>query len=309
MAPKLPYLFRPYFLAELPGWGVIYHKLGIHGKDNVDPRWRDAPTKVIRGKHHGYRMRLRLNDDIDRDTYFLGRYYDLEIQLLLNELLSPGDTFLDIGANVGRTTLHGASRVGETGSVIAIEPQPECCARIEEAIADNGLSHVVVHNLAAGEHEEELELKILGGGTIMASLAIDEDVDRADVREVITVPVVPLDTIVPDEFPGTLSIKIDVEGFEVYALRGLEKTLATHQPVVITEVVHHQLARADSSTRELFDFFGDKGYAPYEIGLTTTTLRRSLLRLTPLAGPDDIDFEADVCWVPKSGTFDPSPWV
>ena len=56
-------------------------------------------------------MRLNLADDMDRITYFLGRgYYDLAVQLLLDSILKPGDTFIDIGAvNVGMTMLSIAA--------------------------------------------------------------------------------------------------------------------------------------------------------------------------------------------------------
>ncbi len=307
--PRLPFVCRPYFLLELPGWGVLYNKLGIHGIDNVDPRWADDPTRVCRGKHHGYTMRLRLNDDIDRDTYFLGRYYDLEIQLLLDELLSPGDTFLDIGANVGRTTLHAASRVGPGGRVIAVEPQPGCCERINEAIADNHLSHIEIHNVAAGEEQETLELKILGGGTILATLAIDEKADGPKLRDTIEVPVIPLDTIMPSEVQGKLVVKSDVEGFELRALRGLAESLARYRPPVITEVVPRTLERAGTSADQLFAFFHERDYSAYIVGLGRDRLRRSRVALTPISDPSPIDYEADILWAPNTGWFDPKPFT
>ena len=75
-------------------------------------------------------MELDLSDDLDRMVYFLGRYYDLDLQLLLDELLRPGDTFINVGANVGYVVLHAASRVGPRGRVIAFEPQPGCCRKL-----------------------------------------------------------------------------------------------------------------------------------------------------------------------------------
>jgi hypothetical protein len=107
--PILPFLFRPYIRRELPGWGKLFHWLKLGGINNVNPHWRSAPTYTARGKWHGYRMKLDLRDDLDRSTYFLGRYYDSNVQLLLDRLLKPGDTLLDVGANVGSTTLHGAA--------------------------------------------------------------------------------------------------------------------------------------------------------------------------------------------------------
>ena len=310
MYPKLPFLFHPYFLWELPGWGVLYRWLQIHGIDNVNHRWRDAPTVVCRGKHHHYKMRLRLCDDIDRATFFLGRNCDLEIQLLLNELLKEGDTFLDIGANVGRTTLHAARCVGISGRVIAVEPQPECCERIREGILDNGLKHIEVHNVAAGESEETLELKLLGGGTVMATLSIDEKVDGPNVRAAIQVAVVPLDQRIPADLPGRLIVKTDVEGFELYALRGLQQSIRRYRPTILTEVDPRFLVRAGVDALQLFDFLHDNGYSGYVIGLGRNWLRRPLLSLRPVETPEELDGDIDVVWVANDANhFDPAPWI
>ena len=181
--PILPFLFRPYIWRELPGWGRLYQWLKIGGIDNVNPVWRNAGTYSARGKRHGYLMKLDLRDDIDRCAFFLGRYYDLDMQLLLDHLLKPGDTLLDVGANVGHTTLHGASLVGPSGRVISVEPQPKCCASLQEKLAMNGITHVEVHNVGLADKEDTLTLKIPGGGTIMASFAIDEQQDRPLVRQ------------------------------------------------------------------------------------------------------------------------------
>ena len=124
--------------------------------------WQDAPTRLMRGKEHGYKMRLHLADDMDRMTYFLGRNIDSDIQRMLDSILRPGDTFVDVGANVGRTTLHGAARVGPEGRVFSFEPQPECCERIREAIADNNIKHVTLHNVGLSDAPSDLKLKEIG---------------------------------------------------------------------------------------------------------------------------------------------------
>ena len=48
-----------------------------------------------------------------------------------------GDVFLDIGAHVGKYSLQVADKVGEKGSIIAVEPMPECYKALEENIVLN----------------------------------------------------------------------------------------------------------------------------------------------------------------------------
>lgn len=297
--PRLPFLFRPYFQAELPGWGRLYNLLQIRGNDNASSRWREAPKLQTRGKNHKYKLSLDLKDDIERGVYFLGRYYDLELQLLLDELLHPGDTFVDVGANIGMTTVHAASRVGPHGRVLAFEPQPSCVNCIREVQAENKIDQIKIHAVGLSDKEDQLTLNVLGGGTILATFAMDPIEDRF-VRETIDVPVVLGDSLIKDDVVGNLTIKIDVEGFEVRALRGMSETIERYQPPIITEVVSRSLERAGSSTNELFEFFEKRGYRPLRIGLKSQGWGHKL-QLEPIAGFADVSptgCDVDVLWLP-----------
>lgn len=67
---------------------------------------------------------------------------------LIVDRLRPGDTFVDIGANIGWFTLIAARIVGESGMVIAYEPDPDNFAILDRNIARNGLTNVVAINAA-----------------------------------------------------------------------------------------------------------------------------------------------------------------
>jgi hypothetical protein len=66
----------------------------------------------MRGKLHGYEMSLDLGNWSNRQTYFLGRFYDLPTQLVLLSCLRPDDIFVDIGANEGMISLLASRLVG-----------------------------------------------------------------------------------------------------------------------------------------------------------------------------------------------------
>lgn len=83
-------IILPITRRELPGWGRVLHMIGRTGYEH-DHQWADAPVKVIRGKEHGYLMELDLTDWSCRITYFLGRFYELHVLRLLDEMLEPGD--------------------------------------------------------------------------------------------------------------------------------------------------------------------------------------------------------------------------
>jgi FkbM family methyltransferase len=304
----IPLICRPYIFHELPAWGRIYHWLGAGGSENTNPIWRSAPLRIARGKKHGYLMELDLSDDLDRSIYFLGRYYDLDLQLLLDALLRPGDTFINVGANAGYVVLHAASRVGEQGRVVAFEPQPVCCDKLRRNLALNGIEHVEMHACALGEREDKLELKMLGGTSIMSTLCIDET-DVQVIRDRFEVPVRVGDDLVLGRVIGNLTLMVDVEGFELYVLRGLDRTIGQYRPPILIEVVPRYLLRAGTNVDEQFAYFHDRGYNGYVISLRARRLwQRSAFRLRPLSTPENLRGDMDLLWLPKEGgRFDPAP--
>src|SRR5436309_15237793 len=90
--PAMSLLALPYVRRELPGWGTVARYAGIFDEH----RWRGADPRTIRGKLHGYQLHLDLADWSDRQTFFLGRFYELETQLTLRALLRGGDTLVDV---------------------------------------------------------------------------------------------------------------------------------------------------------------------------------------------------------------------
>src|SRR4051812_18642998 len=84
---KLAYALLPYTRRELPGWGRLFRAAGLL-RDNW---WSGTGSRQITGKLHGYQMVLNLDNWSDRHTYFVGRYYDLASQLLLQKSLRSGD--------------------------------------------------------------------------------------------------------------------------------------------------------------------------------------------------------------------------
>jgi FkbM family methyltransferase len=295
--PRLPLLFRPYIAREMPGWGKLFPLLGIDGIHNVNPRWRKAPKRTIRGKMHGYRMELDLSDNVERATYFLGRYVDLASQLVLDTLLKPGDTFIDVGANIGMMTLLAASRVGDQGRVLSFEPQPLCCERIRQSLADNGIRHVQIHNVGLADRADELTLRVHVGGRIMASFSIPEG--DPSVGEEIRIPVVRGDDLVRGQVVGDLLIKIDVEGYELHVLRGLEATIEGHRPPIMTEVIPYLLRRSGVDEHQLFSYLRERGYRPFAISeeYRRPRLRRPRLGLRPFERSEELAGTVDVLWL------------
>jgi FkbM family methyltransferase len=307
--PRLPMVVRPYMWNGMPFARRVFNWLELGGIDNINPRWREAPTKLGRGTYFNYLIELDLRDDVERFVYFRGHYYEIEPDLIIDAILKPGDTFIDAGANIGLITLHAASRVGPAGRVISFEPQRTCCEKIQCQIARNNIQHIKLHNIGLSDRPGVLTLNVAGGGSIAASFAIDEAVDEAGIREKIEVPVARGDNMVGDGIVGNLLIKIDVEGFELYVLRGFEKTIARHRPPILIEMEPTFLKRAGVDEIQVFDFFGDRDYRGYTVSIIGRWKSRRM-QLRPLVRDEDHSGRNDVLWLPnKECRFDPTPYL
>src|SRR5687768_706385 len=67
---------------------------------------------------------------------------------VLRLILRPGDTYIDVGANIGTTVIPAADRVGSTGIVWAFEPHPTIARYLSENVQLNSLSNVRIHAVA-----------------------------------------------------------------------------------------------------------------------------------------------------------------
>lgn len=193
--------------------------------------------------------------------------YEPETSALLAELLTRGDSFVDVGANNGYFTVLASQLVGPTGTVLAVEPNPRALERLEQNLRLNGLDHQVrVVSAAAGHREGTRSLYVSGFEDGWASLVPDPSA-----REVVRVQVVPLDGLLTGL--RTLVLKIDAEGSEPEILRGLDQVLRSSESVAVilewnrkfssAELWHH--LRERFRVRQIVPAAVEPGFALEEI--------------------------------------------
>jgi len=176
---------------------------------------------------HGVAAGLRINSAETVCGYARG-IAEPAVQETFAELLAPGMTMYDVGANIGFFTLIAAHCVGPDGRVIAIEPLPGHVRWLRHNAALNGLQQVEIIQAAAGA---------TSGRTAFASR--DAPVwGQVSATGELEVELIALDDrIESGALPVPDVVKLDVEGGEVDALAGLEQTLARHRPTLIVEVL------------------------------------------------------------------------
>lgn len=159
---------------------------------------------------------------------------------LFLKMLPRDGVVLDIGANIGIMTVLLARHVNK-GAVHAFEPIPPNHAVLRKIVALYGLRNVTVHEIALGDQDIEVEMvlpihdsvKLQGFGHIMHPRITgypDGEHFRVAARK--------LDGIAELGTPGLhiTGIKIDVQEFEYFVLRGGEQLISTHRPIIYCEI-------------------------------------------------------------------------
>ena len=156
--------------------------------------------------------------------------YEPHVTDRLRQCLEPGGVFVDIGANVGFYTLLAARRVGNTGRVIAFEPN------------STSLKVLLLNTLRAGDtirvypfavSDREGFLSLMRIVSIASSKRMTEEELRYP-SDVTPTYAVRLDDALREE--GRIDVvKCDIDGHDYRAMRGGLETLARTRPVVFAE--------------------------------------------------------------------------
>jgi FkbM family methyltransferase len=177
---------------------------------------------------------------------------------IMARLIKPGMTVVDVGANVGLYTLFMAGLVGPGGRVFAFEPDPDLAALLRDNCAANGASNVEAHPAALGSTAARLTLHRLtlnSGENHLGSQG------RTPFRRPVEVEVAAFDSLLPGVRPDF--VKVDVQGWELNVLRGMEATLRGSGARVYLEFWPDGLRRAGSEPEELYAFVLSLGFQFY----------------------------------------------
>lgn len=211
----------------------------------------DSPAlneRIVRTKIGGK------NYDIGSDDNYLEHIkgeFEPEMVVLFKSLIRPHDTVLDIGANIGCTSILFGSLAKK---VYSFEPSPTTYSYLEKNVQRARLERVTPVNVGLGKESGIFELTFSesdrSGGFVsnLTSASAGHQVEQIKI-------------IKGDDFisEGSIArvdfIKIDVEGFEKRVIEGLSTTIIRDQPIVVLELNHWCLnALQRTSVPDFFDF-------------------------------------------------------
>ena len=172
-----------------------------------------------------------------------------------------GMTIYDIGAFQGLLTLFFASRAK---AVVCFEPNTQNHARLMENLMLNGIKNVEVRKIGVGSRHETRGMvasPLMPGGASVDGRTLEE-FSRARVRTVVEeISIVTLDQEIPQaNLPTPDFIKIDIEGWEIEALRGARDTLELHKPTLFLEMHGETIREKRRKVTEIVSFLWEINY-------------------------------------------------
>ncbi len=217
-----------------------------------------------------------LGDYVGRAAYYTGEL-DRKITWICSKLIRPGDTVLDIGANIGIVTLWMAKLVGPEGRVHAFEPNPRMIRLLKQVMQRNSLTNVTLHAIALGPESGNLKLHIPKFNAGMASLIHHRDMPGC---EGVDVAVMQLAAVAEHDSIGSMRmIKIDVEGYEAEVFKGAESLFKASRPDTILFELVDYIGKPPTSV-PLLQFLLERDYRFFAIPRSMARMR--LQRFDPL---------------------------
>ncbi len=202
----------------------------------------------------GNKMFLDPGDSLDLSLR--GVYGELDTNIVKNEIKS-GDIVIDVGANIGYYTLIFAKLVGNTGKVIAFEPEPKNFELLKKNIAVNKLSNVILEQKIVSDNNKRTKLFLANSGIVghhinttknnqnfieVDSITLDDYLDKNNLTNKINF------------------LKIDVEGAEMKVLEGAKTILQNQNLKIFTEFNRLVIKKLGMDPRQILSLLTNNGF-------------------------------------------------
>lgn len=205
--------------------------------------------------------------------------YERNEALAFLRLLSPGDIVVDVGANIGQFSLLAAHAIGPLGRVHSFEPFPSVYSRLQSHVLAGPFRDTIrTFNLGLSDQKGTVtlwgsdELRIHGARNDGLTSAFSDSLRSTIVGEM---RIDRWDSLVGGRVDA---VKLDCEGSELLALRGMEETLQKHRPRLLIEMNPATFEAAGYDSIVLLSYLEGFAYTFYDVGREGT--------LTPVSPKD-----------------------
>ncbi len=246
--------FRRFFIVS--GVDKLLQAFTRHSSTNtlvaklIPPNYLYAPGSIRIAEVNGIHLKLDISDTVGHSSYFA---VNEPAQAVLYDFVKPGMKVIDIGANIGATTLNLAKKVGSGGEVYSFEPSPFNYQRASQNISMNNFRNIKLLNQGLGNEKTIAFLYNVNTNNLGMQRLLKESGEN-NFYERTPVEIDTLDnSMVNFSIPPPSFIKIDVEGYEFNVLLGGRETITKHRPALFIELDDNNLREQGNTARGLIE--------------------------------------------------------
>lgn len=213
-------------------------------------------------EYNGFKLYFGKEDKDFAGFIITNNDYDTESREAIEGILEEGDVFVDLGANIGFFTLIAARIVGESGKVFAFEPTPGTKKFLTRNVSENDFDdRVVIEGYAVTDKCGKARFNV----TELSECNSICDSEDANTN------VIEVDTISLDEYflktPSSINlIKMDIEGQEFPAMRGMKEIVKANPDIKIIFEYHKQHIKENNlASVEIFQLLEDYGFNQFTV--------------------------------------------
>ena len=231
-----------------------------------------SPDAVVMTEHAGLRYFFNLRDRAIGLAIATGQF-EPNMERLVRTLVKPGMCCIDVGANLGFFSVLMASLCGPEGQVVSLEPFPEAFSLLLRNIRENHLENTVAPlQLAAHETNNQAAMcyRADESNDNFGSMFVPHTNSKLrSSHATVNIQCQRLDDLIKNGQGTRVDlVKIDVEGSEPYALRGMKRILLEQRPIILIELNEYCLVNMGcSSAEEVMVLIEEYGYVPHDVDL------------------------------------------
>jgi FkbM family methyltransferase len=216
--------------------------------------------------------------------------WDYWVFRVLNKATKRGNVVYDIGANVGYITVELANlRKMDDVTLVAFEPQKKLAENIRLASQFNGLKNIIVMEYAVGAENRIIQFREMSHSVHATAVQSVKGFKRSVNIEQVSID----DLLAKNKIPPPDVIKIDIEGYEYEALKGMILTIQKFRPIVIFEI-SYMTKVAGYSARDFEELLGNCGeYSYYSLGGKNLNLKSLIVNINKGENADVVAIPLD----------------
>jgi FkbM family methyltransferase len=191
---------------------------------------------------------------------FYATYERYEVDYIRSSL-KPGDLFIDVGTHVGYYSVNALNSVCREGMVLCFEPNPYIFRTLDANCGNARKSgyRIFAENKALSDNNMQVELFIYGEANSGYSTIVNSEMTNEQFIKVVNVKCVRLDDYLDaNGYPAPAMIKIDIEGAEAFALRGMAEIISRgDKPTLLIEP-------REKNWDDVLEILQPLGYIPFK---------------------------------------------